>query len=62
MGDMQALFQLANMYYDGVGTLPNLVCHHFFLTCYKFCGGIENLTIAYPRPSRHYAMLRFSWF
>lgn len=24
MGDMQALFQLANMYYDGVGTLPNL--------------------------------------
>ena len=25
MGDMQALFQLANMNYDGVGTLANLV-------------------------------------
>ena len=25
MGDVQALFQLSIMHYDGIGTLPNLV-------------------------------------
>ena len=33
MGDMQALFQLAIMHYDGIGTLANLVSSGIPHTC-----------------------------